>query len=109
MRRRAILPPDPNDNLKRRHMSRRRFQEKKTGKLRPYAPLISFGTLALASFIVLLLVESAMCKMMAISVKNGPCTVRLPEAFDYIPLFFLLLGVIGTAWNLVRSKSFPEF
>lgn len=87
-------------------MSRRRFRDNRPSKLRPYAPLISFGTLALGTFIVFRLLESAMCKMMAIAVKNGPCTVGLPEMFDYVPLFFLLLGVVGTAWNLAREKNF---
>jgi hypothetical protein len=50
-----------------------------------------------------------MCKMVALAVKNGPCTAGLPKIFNYVPLFFLLLGVIGTAWNLARDKNFPKF
>jgi hypothetical protein len=46
--------------------------------------------------------------MMAIAVKNGPCTVSLPKIFNYVSLFFLVLGLIGTAWNLAREKNFPK-
>lgn len=67
-------------------------------KPNPYKPLIWFGLAAVSMWLIYYGLETVMCSITEQASTDTSCA--LPKFIVSIPLVFILIGALMTAWNL---------